>query len=149
MSTTTRRAREYAAHLNNDNWRQYAACAGIDGEVFFPTGNQHQIAHQTEQAKRICHRCPSQAQCLEWALDTGQHSGVWGGLDEVERRQIARAPFSHIDVCMENQELIEARLAAGASLRDVGNQLGVGHWAVKRAVAVFRSQRATVEGESA
>jgi hypothetical protein len=25
-------------------------------------------------------------ECLEWALETGQDAGIWGGLDEDERR---------------------------------------------------------------
>ncbi len=29
--------------------------------------------------------------CLAWALDTCQDAGVWGGLDEEERRVIRRA----------------------------------------------------------
>jgi WhiB family redox-sensing transcriptional regulator len=28
--------------------------------------------------------------CLEWSLVTFQDAGVWGGLDEEERRQIRR-----------------------------------------------------------
>jgi WhiB family redox-sensing transcriptional regulator len=29
-------------------------------------------------------------QCLRWALESGQDSGVWGGLSERERRRIHR-----------------------------------------------------------
>ena len=31
------------------------------------------------------------ADCLEWSLSTFQDAGVWGGLDEEERRVIRRA----------------------------------------------------------
>ncbi|HET9547237.1 MAG TPA: WhiB family transcriptional regulator, partial [Desertimonas sp.] len=30
------------------------------------------------------------AECLEFALDTNQDSGIWGGLSEEERRVIRR-----------------------------------------------------------
>jgi WhiB family transcriptional regulator, redox-sensing transcriptional regulator len=30
-------------------------------------------------------------QCLEWALDTNQDAGVWGGMSEDERRTLRRA----------------------------------------------------------
>lgn len=29
-------------------------------------------------------------QCLEWAMENGQDSGVWGGLGEAERRALKR-----------------------------------------------------------
>jgi hypothetical protein len=134
-STDTRRLTTPAA-----NWRDYAVCREVDPELFFPVGNGNVMAQQTEQAKRVCDGCSVRPDCLEWALDTGQYNGVWGGLSEVERRQIARTRFSHIDVCRTNRELIEQRIAQNASLRDIGAELGVGHWAVKRAVAEFRAQ---------
>lgn len=38
-------------------------------------------------AKRICFACPSQAECLREGLE--EPSGVWGGLGETERRNLA------------------------------------------------------------
>ncbi|TLQ42328.1 WhiB family transcriptional regulator [Streptomyces marianii] len=35
-------------------------------------------------------RCPVIEQCLQWALESGQESGVWGGLSEDERRALKR-----------------------------------------------------------
>ncbi|MDQ0904130.1 hypothetical protein QFZ22_000115 [Streptomyces canus] len=35
-------------------------------------------------------RCPVMDQCLQWALESGQESGVWGGLSERERRSMQR-----------------------------------------------------------
>jgi WhiB family redox-sensing transcriptional regulator len=29
-------------------------------------------------------------ECLNWALETGQDAGVWGGLSEDERRSLKR-----------------------------------------------------------
>jgi WhiB family redox-sensing transcriptional regulator len=43
-----------------------------------------------EQAKAVCHRCPVVQSCLDWALRSGQDSGVWGGLSEDERRALKR-----------------------------------------------------------
>jgi WhiB family redox-sensing transcriptional regulator len=134
-STATRRLTTPAA-----NWRDYASCREVDPELFFPVGTSGPALKQIEQAKAVCQRCPSMEACLDWALDTGQYSGVWGGLAEAERRRIGRTRFSHIDVCRSNRELIEQRLQQNASLRDIGAELGVGHWAVKRAVAEFRAQ---------
>ncbi|CAM5664246.1 Transcriptional regulator WhiB [Streptomyces glaucescens] len=35
-------------------------------------------------------RCPVREPCLEFALDTGQTLGVWGGTGEAERRALQR-----------------------------------------------------------
>jgi WhiB family redox-sensing transcriptional regulator len=37
-------------------------------------------------AKRICVDCPVQRECLEYALRVREPFGIWGGLDETERR---------------------------------------------------------------
>ena len=41
-------------------------------------------------AKQICALCPVQEPCLEFALETNQESGVWGGTSEEERRVLRR-----------------------------------------------------------
>jgi len=59
------------------DWRHRAACRDEDPELFF-------------QAKAVCRRCPVAEPCIAWALETGQDSGVWGGLSEDERRALKR-----------------------------------------------------------
>ncbi|WP_031016800.1 WhiB family transcriptional regulator [Streptomyces sp. NRRL S-1314] len=73
-----------------DNWRHGAACRTEDPELFFPIGTSGPSLLQTEQAKAVCRRCPVRKQCLEWALETGQSIGVWGGTSETERRALKR-----------------------------------------------------------
>jgi WhiB family redox-sensing transcriptional regulator len=72
-------------------WLSDAACIGEDPELFFPIGTSTPAAEQTQRAKRICRPCAVRAECLEWSLATYQDAGVWGGLDEEERREIRRA----------------------------------------------------------
>jgi WhiB family transcriptional regulator, redox-sensing transcriptional regulator len=72
------------------NWRQRAACLDTDPELFFPVGTIGHALDQIAQAKTVCRDCPVRAQCLEWALNTTQAAGVWGGMDEDERRQLRR-----------------------------------------------------------
>lgn len=72
------------------DWRHRAACRAEDPELFFPVGNTGAALLQIEEAKAVCRRCPSQPQCLQWALESGQDSGVWGGLSEDERRSMKR-----------------------------------------------------------
>ncbi len=72
------------------DWWQAAACLEEDPELFFPVGNTGTAAVQIEAAKEVCRRCEVVQTCLEWALDTGQDAGVWGGLSEDERRALKR-----------------------------------------------------------
>ena len=73
-----------------ENWRNRAACRTEDPDLFFPIGASGPALLQTEQAKAVCRRCPVREQCLQWALDTGQSIGVWGGTSETERRALKR-----------------------------------------------------------
>ncbi|WP_081241177.1 WhiB family transcriptional regulator [Streptomyces viridosporus] len=73
-----------------ENWRNRAACRTEDPDLFFPIGSSGPALLQTEQAKAVCRRCPVREQCLQWALDTGQSIGVWGGTSETERRALKR-----------------------------------------------------------
>lgn len=69
------------------DWKDRAACADrdVDPEWFFPdkpglAGNR---------AKAICRRCPSQINCLTYAL-TRPVSGIWGGTSETQRVDLRR-----------------------------------------------------------
>lgn len=73
-----------------DDWREHAACRAEDPDLFFPVGSTGPALLQTQQAKAVCRRCPVRERCLEWALDSGQPIGVWGGTDENERRALKR-----------------------------------------------------------
>lgn len=75
------------------DWRHHAACRNEElPDNFFPTsdagpGWQAVIA----DAKAVCRRCPVADQCLQWALDNPQETGIWGGLTEAERRNLRRS----------------------------------------------------------
>ena len=72
------------------DWRHDAACRDSDPELFFPIGNIGPALAQIEDAKQICQICPVMTDCLQWALETGQEAGVWGGASEDERRAMRR-----------------------------------------------------------
>jgi WhiB family redox-sensing transcriptional regulator len=73
------------------DWVRQARCKDEDPELFFPVGSTGGSNLQAALAKSICKLCPVRSECLEWALATGQDSGVWGGLSEEERRALRRA----------------------------------------------------------
>lgn len=72
------------------DWRHHAVCREEDPELFFPIGNTGPALLQIEEAKAVCRRCPVMERCLEWALETNQNDGVWGGLSENQRRALKR-----------------------------------------------------------
>jgi WhiB family redox-sensing transcriptional regulator len=80
----------------NTDWRHRARCIDYDPELFFPIGNTGAALLQAEEAKAVCRRCPVMERCREWALETGQDAGVWGGLGEDERLACKRrSTYSH------------------------------------------------------
>jgi WhiB family transcriptional regulator, redox-sensing transcriptional regulator len=71
-------------------WRSRAICRDTDPDLFFPIGTTGQALVQIDRAKEVCGMCPVKSDCLEYALETNQDSGIWGGLDEEQRRNIRR-----------------------------------------------------------
>ncbi|MFF7046988.1 WhiB family transcriptional regulator [Streptomyces griseorubiginosus] len=76
-------------------WLRRAACVGEDPELFFPVGTLGPAVRDITAAKQVCARCPVRPECLEWALSTGQTSGVWGGTCEQERDALLRTGTDH------------------------------------------------------
>ena len=72
-------------------WRVDAICRDTDPELFFPVGTTGYALLQIARAKEVCGQCPVQGECLDYALETNQDSGIWGGTSEEERRRLRRA----------------------------------------------------------
>jgi WhiB family redox-sensing transcriptional regulator len=70
------------------DWRTSAACAGLPHAVFFPIGEATEEA--VTNAKAICNTCPVAEHCLEFALETNQRAGIWGGTAEEDRKALRR-----------------------------------------------------------
>ncbi len=74
-------------------WRYEAACRGEDASLFFAPAyfekRGEKIAREAV-AKAICARCPVRIECLDYALGIRETHGVWGGLNEMERRHVLR-----------------------------------------------------------
>jgi WhiB family redox-sensing transcriptional regulator len=79
------------AHLAADvvaEWKNQAACSGYPNSLFFPSTEAS--ASQVERAVGICQVCPVTEECLEFAFETNQRAGIWGGTTEDERRSLRR-----------------------------------------------------------
>lgn len=144
-------------------WRQRAACAGEDPELWFSTRPADQ-----RRAQAICGACPVRAECLEWAAETGQLYGIWGGEDVSggycdrghpragnppggrcaacdsencatyrERRKRATADNSRAKVLATHAEMT----ALGRSEQEVAEALGLTVTSLKRALQRARKDR--------
>ena len=74
-------------------WQQRAACRGEDSVYFFAPSYFERRAEKNAReavAKAICVRCPVRIECLEYALAIRENHGIWGGLNEMERRAVLR-----------------------------------------------------------
>lgn len=72
------------------DWRHEAACCNEPTDLFFPVGSTGPALLQIREAKAVCRRCPVVRECGEWALETRQGHGVWGGMSEADRERILR-----------------------------------------------------------
>lgn len=145
MTTTTAPTRLPTTKATpTDEWQEQAACREVDPDLFFPVAHTYGWRKQTAAAKKVCSRCPVQPACLEWALETGQRAGVWGGLAEGERLSLSRERQSSTQVCLDQQVWIERQLAKNRSQKSIARELGVDSAALSRVVRQFEQERATV-----
>lgn len=63
------------------DWRDRGVCRTEDPEIFFASN---------DEAKAYCARCPVTDACLQFALTNSIQDGVFGGLDEDERKNLRR-----------------------------------------------------------
>ena len=76
--------------LTVTDWRDTAACRDSEPNLFFPIGSTGPAVDQIDAAKAICLECSVREECLNYALDTNQEAGVWGGYAEDERRRLRK-----------------------------------------------------------
>ena len=75
-------------------WQRDAACRGPESALFFaPSVPEAKRARDAREAwaKAICGSCRVRAACLDYALRIRDPHGIWGGLNEHERRALLEA----------------------------------------------------------
>ena len=72
------------------SWAAHGMCASADPELFFPDPGA-----DASEARAICRACPVRRICLDYALDTHQKFGIWGGMTENQRRRLRRDRDDH------------------------------------------------------
>lgn len=70
-------------------WQRHGSCRNLDSAVFFHPDGERGFARsdRVARAKQICRGCPVIVQCRHHALTVEEPFGVWGGLDENERKE--------------------------------------------------------------
>ena len=63
------------------------ACRGVSTALFFPPKGEN---YTRDEARAVCRQCPVREECLDYAFRTHMLYGIWGGLTENERRQLAQ-----------------------------------------------------------
>ena len=76
--------------ITQQSWTEVAACRDSDPSLFFPIGSTGPALDQIAAAKAICAGCDALDDCLQYALETNQEAGVWGGYAEDERRRLRK-----------------------------------------------------------
>lgn len=77
--------------LREQTWQLDAACRGHDRTAFYPPSapeRREDRERREQHAKAICGQCSVQPECLAYALAQRDQHGIWGGLNELERREL-------------------------------------------------------------
>ncbi len=75
----------------DETWQVKALCRGPQAQAFFPPSyleRKEEREEREQAAKSICRSCPVRRPCLEYAIRIREPHGIWGGLNEIERKQI-------------------------------------------------------------
>jgi WhiB family transcriptional regulator, redox-sensing transcriptional regulator len=77
--------------LAEELWQRKAACKGPQSAMFFPPSHfekKDEKERRERAAKSICAQCTVKAACLNYAIEIREPHGIWGGLNETERRVV-------------------------------------------------------------
>jgi WhiB family redox-sensing transcriptional regulator len=74
-------------------WRADAECRAENATFFYPPAHferKPEKDHREGIARALCSSCAVQQQCLEYSLEVAESHGIWGGLNELERKRLLR-----------------------------------------------------------
>jgi WhiB family redox-sensing transcriptional regulator len=74
-------------------WRGRAECHRTSAVHFFAPPHferKDEKDAREGQARALCRACPVQQACLDYSLTVQEPHGIWGGLNELERRRLLR-----------------------------------------------------------
>jgi WhiB family transcriptional regulator, redox-sensing transcriptional regulator len=74
-------------------WRAYAECQAENAMYFYAPAHferKPEKDHREGIARALCRACKVQPQCLQYSLEVSESHGIWGGLNELERKRLLR-----------------------------------------------------------
>ncbi|MFE3429876.1 WhiB family transcriptional regulator [Streptomyces sp. NPDC059171] len=75
-----------SASIAHDTWRDDALCQQTDPKAYYP-----EAGDSGTTAKQTCLNCPVRRACLDYAVDSRQRWGIWGGVGQKELRRLINA----------------------------------------------------------
>jgi WhiB family redox-sensing transcriptional regulator len=79
------------ARQTEEAWQLRASCRGPQAVIFFAPSyseRKDERVMREQRAKSICFTCPVRRSCLDYALRIREPHGIWGGLNELERKEL-------------------------------------------------------------
>jgi len=94
----------------DDKWRDDALCKGAPPGMFYPiTLRGKFVLFDERPAKAVCAACPVLAECFRSSIRNDEPCGIWGGVNEDERRFLMA---SRNDLTFLSDELLRETIIA-------------------------------------
>jgi WhiB family redox-sensing transcriptional regulator len=74
-------------------WRANAECQTENAVYFYaPSHFERKPEKDLREgtARQLCRQCKVREQCLDYSLQVAESHGIWGGLNELERKRLLR-----------------------------------------------------------
>lgn len=86
---------------STQDWRQHAACRGMDTNIFFPSKGSSAYSPAYLTIKQICAECPVRQDCLDFVMaiehgNSAPRCGFWGGMSANARYALAAQQGSNV-----------------------------------------------------
>jgi WhiB family redox-sensing transcriptional regulator len=76
------------------SWRAGAECQSDNATHFYAPSHFERKPEKDQRegaARALCRRCKVKDQCLAYSLQVAENHGIWGGLNELERKRLLRS----------------------------------------------------------
>jgi WhiB family redox-sensing transcriptional regulator len=74
-------------------WRAGAECQTENATYFYAPAHFERKPEKDLRegiARSLCRRCKVRDQCLSYSIEVSESHGIWGGLNELERKRLLR-----------------------------------------------------------
>lgn len=79
------------------NWRDSAACRGMDTDLFFPGKGESNGPH-IRTVRDVCGRCPVRDDCLDEAVNDPDVKGIWAATTWRQRARLRRTANRNVPI---------------------------------------------------